>query len=64
MLQFKSRCAKYCRSLSENIAFFEYGINQEVALGISQFCGVSFAAQIYKSRGRDYGDELMTASMS
>ncbi|EDG6626534.1 hypothetical protein B9C68_24525, partial [Salmonella enterica subsp. enterica serovar Typhimurium] len=51
-------------SLSENIAFFEYGINQRGALGISQFCGASFAAQIYKSRGRDYGIELMTSAMS
>lgn len=51
-------------SLSTNIAFLEYGINQRGALGVSQFCGASFAAQIYKSRGRDYSIELMTSAMS
>lgn len=51
-------------SLPTNIAFLEYGINQRGALGVSQFCGASFAAQIYKSRGRDYSIELMTSAMS
>jgi len=51
-------------SLSNNIAFLEYGINQRGALGVSQFCGANFAAQIYKARGHDYTIELMTSSMS
>lgn len=51
-------------SLSKNIAFLEHGINQRGAMGVSQFCGASFAAQIYKSRGRDYSIELMTSAMS
>jgi len=51
-------------SLSNNIAFLEYGINQRGALDVSQFCGANFAAQIYKSRGFDYSIELMTSSMS
>ncbi|HEI9782737.1 hypothetical protein [Serratia bockelmannii] len=51
-------------SLSNNIAFLEYGINQKGALGVSQFCGASFATQIYKLRGCDYGIELMSSAMS
>lgn len=51
-------------SLSKNIAFIEYGVNQRGALGVSQFCGASFAAEIYNSRGRDYSIELMTSAMS
>lgn len=51
-------------SLSSNIAYLEYGINQRGALGVSQFCGASFATQIYKSRGHDYSIELMTSAMS
>ncbi|HHR6052100.1 TPA: hypothetical protein ACS7Z1_001392 [Providencia alcalifaciens] len=51
------------KSLSTNIAFLEYGINQRGALGVSQFCGASFAAEIYKSRGHDCSIELMTSAM-
>ncbi|MGP2409210.1 hypothetical protein V2A84_06215 [Yersinia sp. 2553 StPb PI] len=51
-------------SLSKNIAFLEHGINQRGALGVSQFCGAGFAAQIYKSRGRDYDIELTSSAMS
>lgn len=51
-------------SLSNNIAFLEHGINQRGALGVSQFCGANFAAQIYKSRGYDYDVELMSSAMS
>lgn len=51
-------------SLSNNMAFLEYGINQKGAMGVSQFCGASFAAQIYKSRGHNYSIEFMTSAMS
>jgi len=51
-------------SLSKNIAFFEYKINSEGAMAVSQFCGANFINEIYKLRGHDFTIELMSSAMS
>ncbi|WP_159565216.1 hypothetical protein [Budvicia diplopodorum] len=50
-------------SISDNMAFLEYALNQRGALAVSQFGAANFAAQIYKARGIDCYLELTTSAM-